>query len=112
MRCRGCRGETCHRLRLCNHHQVMPEDVRRALSAAGFDRRHANDPPGHLYRFHEHGLVRLFTAGGAGLMKVGSGDAATYHLALPGDELVIEEGERHGGVAGPEGWEYVVGHQA
>ena len=45
-------------------------------------------------------------------MKVGSGDAATYHLALPGDELVIEEGERHGGVAGPEGWEYVVGHQA
>jgi hypothetical protein len=91
---------------------VTPEDVAERYRRLGLTVHRFNDPPGYLYRFHEHPLTRLFTVAGAGLMKVGSGNEVTYRLALPGDELMIESSVLHRGVAGPEGWEYIAGHQA
>ena len=69
--------------------------------------RRYDDEPGHVYRYHSHQRTYLYGLDGVGVMKVGADDRATHHLVMPGDELVIETGVIHGGVAGPDGWRYI-----
>ena len=73
----------------------------------GLTVRRYDDEPGHVYRTHRHQRTYLFGVAGVGLMKLGANDNASYHVVLPGDELVVDTGVTHGGVAGPDGWRYL-----
>jgi hypothetical protein len=86
---------------------MTPEAAMARYRAEGLEVRWFDDPPGHVYRFHRHGEIRLFGVAGVGLLKLGADHDAGYHLVLPGHELVVGDDVLHGGVAGPEGWRYL-----
>jgi hypothetical protein len=44
-------------------------------------------------------------------MKLGATEQVSYHLVMPGEELIVDSGVLHGGVAGPDGWTYLAAQE-
>jgi quercetin dioxygenase-like cupin family protein len=62
------------------------------------------DKPGFVYEPHRHGAVRLYTIKGSAKVKL---DDQDWQDIEPGQEVIINDGQLHEAVAGPEGWEYI-----
>ena len=89
--------------------KMTRQEAEEKYQRMGLQTKYFNDPPGKMYRFHRHGETRLYSLSGVAFLKLGEGDDSTYKVILPGDEVLVHDNELHGGIAGPDGWEYVGG---
>lgn len=75
----------------------------------GLEVIYAKDQPDKVYEPHSHHATRLFSLSGSVKVRVGESD---WREIRPGEEVVIEEGEEHEAITGPEGWEYIFAYPA
>ncbi len=80
------------------------ETVEAKYHGMGLETRYVVDEPGEVYEPHEHASVYIFTLEGSAKLRLGDED---WKLVKPGQEVRIEDNQRHEAIAGKEGWKYI-----
>ena len=80
------------------------EELEAKYMLAGYEAVYSIDEPDKVYEPHSHHMVRLFSLNGSVKIKLDGGE---WQEVQPGEEVVIEEGQVHEAVIGPDGWEYI-----